>query len=247
MIVRSMSLLSPITRDTTPEARKPGAVQQLVRDLRAMIADEGLVTGDNLPTERDLSDRFGVGRNTVREAIGILRAYGVVEVRPKVGAVLINRHVEAALDVLSFQITISPETFADIQGFRQLVEGSLYDTLADRVTPDDLARLATHNAAMQDAPTVAACAAADYAFHLCLIEIAGNATLRDVYRIMEPVILRLMETGKETRGRDLAHESHRQIIAALTRRDRDAYRYFMADHLRQGRDYIAAAGQGATP
>lgn len=247
MIAGCMTLLSQITRDPANDQRKQGAVPQLVRQLRAMIAAEGLVTGSNLPTERELSDRFGVGRNTVREAIGVLRAYGVIEVRPKIGAVLVNRHVAAALDVMSFQITISPETFTDIQGFRQLVEGSLYDTLADRVTADDLAGLAAQNAAMRDASTVASCAAADFAFHLCLIEIAGNATLRDVYRIMEPVILRLMETGKETRGRDLAHESHRQIIHALTVRDRDAYRYFMADHLRQGLGFIAAAGQGAAP
>lgn len=213
----------------------------LVGQLRDMIAEEGLVTGDSLPTERELSERFGVARNTVREAIGVLRAYGVVDVRPKVGAILINRHVAAALDVFSFQLTISPETFADIQGFRRLIEVTLFDVLIGRVTDADLAALAAHNADMLVAATVELSAAADYAFHLRLISIAGNTTLRDVYRIMEPVILRLMETGKATRGRALAHQSHAEIIRALTHGDRLAYQYFMTDHLQQGLGFIPAA------
>ncbi|NCO86586.1 MAG: FadR family transcriptional regulator [Rhodobacterales bacterium] len=230
-----------------PDIARSGAVHTLVAELRAMIAAEGLVTGDSLPTERELSERFGMARNTVREAIGVLRAYGVIEVRPKVGAVLINRHLSAALDVFSFQLSISPETFADIQGFRQLVEVNLFDALAPHLTMADLARLEAQNAAMLAAPDVAACAAADYAFHHALVAIAGNATLRDVYRIMEPVILRLMETGKETRGRDMAHASHAAIIRALREGDRLAYQYFMADHLHQGLGFFTATTPEAAP
>ena len=218
---------------------RTGAVHQLVAQLRGRIAAGGLVTGDSLPTERELSERFGVARNTVREAIGVLRAYGVIDVRPKVGAVLVNQHVAAALEVFSFQFAISPETFSDIQGFRQLIEVTLFDQLCAYVTEADLGMLEQHNARMLAAGSVADCAAADYAFHLGLVGIAGNATLRDVYRIMGPVILRLMETGKETRGRDLAHASHAAIIRALREGDRLAYQYFMADHLKQGLDFIA--------
>ena len=241
-----MIALAPIASDPQTEPRKQSAVHQLVGQMRDMIEAEGLVTGNSLPTERELSDRFGVGRNTVREAIGVLRAYGVIEVRPKVGAVLINRHVAAALDVFAFQLTISPETFSDIQGFRRLVEVTLFDALAPRITPTDLSVLAAHNADMLNAQSVEASAAADYGFHLALIAIAGNATLRDVFRIMEPVVLRLMETGKATRGRVLAHESHVQIIKALTTGDRLAYQYFMTDHLQQGLGFIPAMPQTGT-
>lgn len=237
-----MAVFAALSSDPSASPR-PGAVPQLLAELRDMIRAEGLVTGDSLPTERELAERFGVARNTMREAIGVLRAYGVVEVRPKVGAVLINRHLSAALDVYSFQLAISPETFADIQGFRQLVELGLFDLLQARLTQEDLDALAAHNADMLDAPTVPDCAAADYAFHHRLVTIAGNATLTDVYRIMQPVILRLMETGKATRGRALAHESHARIIQALRDGDRLAYQYFMADHLRQGLGFVGTRGE----
>ena len=223
-------------------ARQGRAVAALVAELRALIAAEGLRPGDSLPTERDLSDRFGVARNTVREAVGVLRAWGVVEVRPKVGAVLIEGHVQAAHDLFSFQAAINPETFQDIQGFRRLVEVGLFDSLVDRVTPDDLDRLEQLTVAMEDAPGVAESAEADFAFHLHLATLSGNRTLRDVYRVMQPVILRLMRAGKATRGRTLAAESHRALIRALAERDGHAWRHFMSDHLRQGLGFLSDDG-----
>jgi DNA-binding FadR family transcriptional regulator len=227
------------------EPRRESAVHQLVRQLRGHIAERGLNTGDSLPTERELSETFGVARNTVREAIGVLRAYGVIDVRPKVGAVLINRHLEAALDVFSFQLTVDPQTFRDIQGFRRLIEVGACDELIARVTEADLAGLERINARMVEAGPVEAVAREDFAFHLALMTIAGNKTVRDVYRIMEPVIARLMEVGKAERGRLAAHDSHAAIIAALRARDRLAYQYRMTEHLAQGLAFIEGATTGS--
>ena len=67
-------------------------------------------------------EQFRAARNTVREAIRILKAYGVVEVRPKIGAVIVNRHTDAVLDLFSFHMRLSPDTFRDIQGFRRLIK-----------------------------------------------------------------------------------------------------------------------------
>lgn len=161
-----------------PAPGREGAVNQLVRELRAMIAAEGLRTGDSLPTERALSERFGVARNTLREAIGALRADGVVDVRPKVGAVLINRHIEAALDVFSFQLAVSAQTLRDIQGFRSLVEVGRFDLIAARAGAADCDALDLLTDRMRDAAGVAACAAADLAFHVSLIDLAGTGRSR---------------------------------------------------------------------
>ena len=88
-----------------------------------------------------LGEQFKAARNTVREAIGILKAYGVVEVRPKVGAVIVNRHTDAVLDLFSFHIRLSPETFRDIQGFRRLIEIGSVDRIFVNFTPENLSEL----------------------------------------------------------------------------------------------------------
>ena len=146
--------------------RRQGAVSdpQLVRQRRLARPDRaGGPAHRRQPADRTRvvrrapqagrrADRFGVARNTVREALGALRALGVIDIRPKVGAVLINRHLEAALDAFSFQMAISVETFRDIQGFRNLIETGLFDLIAPRLTEDDLTALDALTDQMQAAP-----------------------------------------------------------------------------------------------
>ena len=45
---------------------------------------------------------FSYTRNTVREALGVLKAYSVVQIKRKVGDVLVNRHLDAAMNLSSF-------------------------------------------------------------------------------------------------------------------------------------------------
>ncbi len=81
-------------------AREPGttihltysAVETLVAQIKALIDKRYLGVGDPLPSERELGEMFASRRTTVRkEAMRILKAYGVVDVRPKVGAVITDR------------------------------------------------------------------------------------------------------------------------------------------------------------
>lgn len=224
-----------------PDTQRGGAVAALVRELRRFIEKNGLQTGDSLPTEREMCERFKVARNTVREAIGVLRAYGVVDVRPKIGAVIVNRHMEAARDLFSFQFQISEESFHDIQGFRALIEVEACDTIIDRATDDDLAVLHRLNdLQLEDAP-VADLARADFDFHTRLLSITENKTIQDVYRILEPTIFRAMELGKASEGRADTHAYHAGILGAIEARDRIGYRYRMREHLERGLAYIVKA------
>ncbi len=217
------------------------AVDALVQQIRQYIQDHHLGVGDNLPSERELGERFDAARNTVREAIRILKAYGVVEVRPKVGAVIVDRHMDAVLDLFSFQINLSRESFLDIQGFRRLIEVGAVDAVFAGITPEGVAELEAINVAMLGAGSVADAAQADFEFHRTMLGFAGNKTLVGVYRTMKPIIRRLMETGKETDGLEGAFETHLEILDALRRRDRLAFQYLMDRHLDHGLKYIDGA------
>ena len=78
------------------------AVETLVGQIKALIDTRNLGVGDALPSERELCEMFSSSRNTVREAMRILKTYGVVDVRPKVGAVIIDRRMDAVFDLYSF-------------------------------------------------------------------------------------------------------------------------------------------------
>lgn len=228
-----MAVLPPDQTDSGASA-----VDALVGRIRQHIQDSGLSVGDALPSERELGERFDAARNTVREAIRILKAYGVIDVRPKVGAVIVDRHMDAVFDAFSFQLTITRETFLDIQGFRRLIEVGCVDALFHGLTDEGVATLATINGALLQAGSAGEAALRDFEFHSTMLGFAGNRTLSAVYRSMQPLITRLMETGKATDGLEGTYETHAQILDALRRRDRLAFQYLMDRHLDHGLKYV---------
>ncbi|ODT79496.1 MAG: hypothetical protein ABS76_20155 [Pelagibacterium sp. SCN 64-44] len=214
----------------------PSAVDAMVAKIRGLIAEQGLGIGDSLPTERELCERFQASRNTVREAMRILKAYGLVTVRPKVGATIIDDRMERALDLFSFNtLDISRRAFTDIQGFRKLIEVSSVDAIFDLMRADDIAELRHINAQLQAAASMSEASDADFRFHLRLVTILDNRAVRDVYRIMKPMIIRIMEQGKQLADfTGPTVEQHAAVVDALAVRDRIRYQYALQSHLQIG-------------
>ncbi len=99
------------------------------RQILDLIRSRGLAVGDALPTERELCDLFGASRNTVREALRTIRTYGLIDARPRVGAVLTDRQSGAIQNFFAAQMDVSRSTFSDIQGFRRIIEVGIGDHL----------------------------------------------------------------------------------------------------------------------
>lgn len=218
------------------------AVDTLVQSIRVLMRERKLGIGDHLPTERELGEQFAASRNTVREALRTLKAYGLIEVRPKIGAIVIDRALEAAFDLFAFNMDVSRETFGDVQGFRRLVEVGIGEQVIMEATEADLARLDAINAEMRDTTVAADGAELDFAFHGALIGLVSNRTLTDIWRFLKPVIVRLMLLGKTRRpALTDTYDDHAAILDALRRRDRVAYAYLMSRHLEFGARFIESA------
>lgn len=214
----------------------PSAVDAMVLNIRGLISEGRLGVGDNLPTERELCDRFQASRNTVREAMRIMKAYGIVSVRPKIGAIIVDDRMERALDLFSFDtLDISRRTFNDIQGFRKFIEVGSVDTIFEQMRPDDIAEMRDINEQLRVAGSIPAASEVDFRFHLRLVTILDNRAICDVYRIMKPVIIRIMERAKELRDFTTdTYEQHAAVVDALAARDRIRYQYALQSHLHVG-------------
>jgi GntR family transcriptional repressor for pyruvate dehydrogenase complex len=216
-------------------AKTMTTVDRVIENIRDLISTKGLGVGDSLPTETELSKLFGISRNTVREAISTLKAYGVIETRKRVGAVLVDNRHSAISALFAFNQNVSPNVFNDIQGFRRLIECGIHDMVIERRTEEDLEILEQLNAEMESAATISEAAEKDYRFHLHIVKLVGNSTTYDVYRFLEPVIRRLLESGKAQRViRSNIVVEHQGIVEAIRGRDKLAYRYRMDRHLQSG-------------
>ncbi|HZY50878.1 MAG TPA: GntR family transcriptional regulator [Devosia sp.] len=226
--------------DHIRRGRRPAsAVDTIVENFRSMIESGALRVGDDLPTERDMAEQLGVSRNTFREAIKRLEAYGIVETRQKQGARIVNKSVDAMISILSFRLGADERTFLDVQHFRGILETGLVTDIVANVTPADVEELTEINERLSASRAVVTLAEIDLAFHKRLLSIAGNDTALKVYDVLSGVILQIMTLGKAQNGSELALTSHRAIIAALAKGDRDALQRELSDHMGLGLRYLA--------
>jgi GntR family transcriptional regulator, transcriptional repressor for pyruvate dehydrogenase complex len=125
----------------------------LARDLANHISDQGLPEGTRLPTEQEMQQQFGVGRNTIREALRLLELRGVITIRSGRGGGPVVRRPrssdlgEALLLVLQFQSA----TLTDIIDARILIEPMAASAAATSITEDALAKLKATNGSIRAA------------------------------------------------------------------------------------------------
>ncbi|NRA87350.1 MAG: FadR family transcriptional regulator [Rhizobiales bacterium] len=222
----------------TPPLHKISSVDRLVQQMRSYIIKHNLKTGDGLPSEREIGELYDCARNTVREAFGVLRAYGVVEIRPKIGAVIVNNHMSAALNLFSFQLDITKNEFVDIQNFRRLAEIGSYDEIIKNINDDDIAKLRQINDQLNQTTSYDELAEIDFQLHFNLLQISNNKTVLDIFQTIGPVIRKLMKNGKNQQNNEVSYLQHLDIITALENKDRIGFQYHMNTHLDQGLSFI---------
>ncbi len=239
LAVAEGNVISLETREPRGEARvhlADSAVEAVVEGIKRLMDQRNLGVGDALPSERELCEMFGASRNTVREAMRILKTYGVVDVRPKAGAVIVDRRMDAVFELYSFNtLDISRQSFLDTQGFRKLIEVGAVDTLFENLEPVDIVELRAINDAMHAASTPREAALQDFGFHARLVAVTNNRQIEDIYRIMKPVMLKIMENGVSRRKfGEGNYAEHAGIVDALEARNRLAYQYRASQHLEAG-------------
>jgi GntR family transcriptional regulator, transcriptional repressor for pyruvate dehydrogenase complex len=208
------------------------AVDTTAGRILDLIRVRQLNVGDVLPTERELSEITGASRNTVREALRTIRTYGLIEPKPRVGAVLANGQSMAIQNFFAAHMDISRSSFADIQGFRRIIEVGIGDHIVLHASNEQIEALDEINGQIVTSRSIEEAAANDFNFHMALIGLSDNRMLADMYSFLSPVILRIMTIGKEMRPMlSDTRRAHGEIVAALRSRDRVAYAYLMSRHL----------------
>ena len=156
----------------------PRAFEHILGELEGSISSGELAAGDRLPPERDLATRYGVSRTSVREAIRVLEAMGIVSVRrgAEHGVVLRDEPGNAFQPVLRLLVALRHVSLDDAIEFRAMVEGGAARRLA--AIGDPGAALAGLLDRME-APGIRQSDfhALDATFHVTLVRTAGNALL----------------------------------------------------------------------
>jgi GntR family transcriptional repressor for pyruvate dehydrogenase complex len=196
--------------------------ERIAQEIGEQIRDGRLVRGQKLPTEREMGERFGVGRGMIREAMRMLDAMGLVESRQGSGIYVRNNPIPSISRALTLSVTPEEQSVASLFEFRMILESAAAGQAACRRTEEQaraIARAAAHTEEVAKLRDGEAWNVADTAFHHAISEASGNPYLMvaiDAVRQMHYGVLRLIA---DLPGSATAAEQHRGIAAAIVAGD----------------------------
>ena len=208
----------------------------IVEQIRLLIRQGQLKPGDKLPPERELCERFGVSRVTVREALRMLESSGLVEIRVGarggafVTAPTSDRVGEGLADLLSMAVMSA----ADITEARMILEIGMVPLVCERATEDDLADLEAlcerARAALRSSKYSMSLSAE---FHIRVAQATHNPAVTILVESIRGSILRSMQQAREVApemGR-LGTGEHARFVSDVRRRDPETATRIMRGHL----------------
>ncbi|GAA1881350.1 FadR/GntR family transcriptional regulator [Asanoa iriomotensis] len=215
----------------------------IVDQIKLLLRQGRLRPGDRLPSERELCERFGVSRVTVREALRVLEANGLVDIRvgARGGAFVTSPTSQQIGEGLADLLNLSPLTAADVTEARQVFELGIIPLLVDRATDEDIAALRemvkVHQAAL-DRGEYDMSMSAD--FHARVAACTHNPAIEMLVQSFHgPLLMSLSEAkvAAPLMGHRGAQE-HAAFIDAIAARDADKATAIMSKHLKRTADRV---------
>lgn len=225
-----------------------GRVSTLIVDqLRLLIRDGKLAAGDRLPSERELGERFGVSRVTVREALRGLEANGLVTIKvgARGGAFVTAPTTEQVEEGISDLLAFSVVEPADVTEARQVFELGIVPLVCQRADERDIAELLEicdrAEAALEAEGEYPVSASAE--FHVRVARATHNPALELLVRSFHGPMLRSLLRAQEEDPQVgvKGTQEHREFVEAVRRRDVEAATAIMSTHLARTAERLRAA------
>jgi DNA-binding FadR family transcriptional regulator len=203
---------------------KRSVKDQVGDKIAALIASGILQVGDALPGERDLAGALNVSRETVRGAIQVLAARGILEVSHGARTRVVRAEVGPVSIGFARMRAVEAYDLPSVHAARQLVEREVVADAARRIGPDTLEALdlllAAQKAAIDDPVRFLI---SDREFHITIYQACANALLADIATDLYGYMLErrrivVAQPGAIARS----YEEHRAIATALRARDPEA-------------------------
>lgn len=238
---------SPQTKTSSRRSR-PLRVAEEIKDW---VVERGLQPGDRLPGEAELIERFRMSKGTIREAMRLLQAQGLVETKtgPGGGSFVGEVTRDRAAALLANYFYFRDVTIDDIYQVRIALEPELAASLAGKLSDAQIAEL---EAIMQDYASPASDAEeerhqhiASLRFHSRLSDFAGNALLGFFIGFMSQILtdLTVYKQLYATPNHELwrtGRQHQIDLISALRRGDADSARDIMRSHMEMARAQMDA-------
>ena len=205
--------------------QRPNAVEDVIQSFQQALLTGNLQPGEKLPSEAELGQQFGVGRGTVREAMKMLSAMGVVEIRRGDGTYVCDTISAQVINPLLFAVLMETNDVDALYEFRRMIDVGYSQIAAANATDEDFAHMtelidemkAYRASGKWDEEKLMQL---DLGFHCAVLEATKNPL---VIKIGQMVMEMFRETVKQAistpGGVGWTIEQHERLLAALQSRD----------------------------
>ncbi|MEN3185198.1 MAG: FadR/GntR family transcriptional regulator [Atribacterota bacterium] len=204
---------------------RDSATDLVIKHIKTLFVEKKLRPGDRLPSEYELSEAMGVSRGSIREAMKILKAVGVVEIKQGDGTYVTQPSTRAYFDPLFFELLLTEASVREFMELREIIESGVLRLVVTNASDQELRELTSVHQKMENAvatlqSTFRELTQLDIEFHLTLGRLTHNVLLEKIYRFIldffAPTIERTYH--REKTGAN-ALRLHRDILNALIERD----------------------------
>jgi len=196
----------------------PQRAARIATQLVELITLQKLIPGDRLPPERSLADLLEVSRPSLREALHILQAQGLVVIKHGQGTFIQEPIVAQELRASMLSNTHGLNELFDA---REVLEVPASKWAAVKATKEDIRLL---RATLNQIDKITSILPVDFdqlqtldaKFHLTIVEIAGNRFINQTLNVLQDVMKMSMETTLRLPGRsELSRNEHNEILNAI--------------------------------
>lgn len=195
---------------------------EAIEKIKAMIVSGELSPGDRLPPEKELAERLGLSRSSMREAVKALEVIRVLDVRRGDGTYVTSLEPHLLLEAISFVVDMhDDDSMLEIFAVRRMLESQATGLAATLGTDDAIAALVREVSSVDATSTVEEIVEHDIRFHREIAAMSGNAYLASLIEHLSSQTVRARVWRGLTEGgateRTLAE--HRGIADAIARHD----------------------------
>ena len=212
-----------------PKHKPIGLADQATISLKNYLLKSKFQPGDVLPGEIELSQRLGVSRTIVREALSRFRMMGVVESRRRRGMVLQSPDLLKGIELAMDGSWLKRDTLREMMEFRIMLEIGLADFLFDKRNGRLLNKLNRLIIKEEKAGNGSERHKADIEFHAALYEATGNESLTRLQKMLLPLFNNIPEGDlPPEKGTEV---THRNLLDELRNGTPGTFRAAMRRHL----------------
>ena len=207
--------------------------QKAIDYIFQMIKDGKLIVGSKIPSERDIAEMLGIGRNSIREAISILRGMGLIESVHGSGNYIAKDSGRTIWHIVSVMLALGSISMKDIMEYRRVMAKSVIELIFQNGFADEYKEHLERIVDEMNSASEKKLLMLDQEFHITLIRATNNPLFITVMEAVAEVHHESMSKVIEESDEETTREFfilHKNICNSLVEKDKEACLKYIQKH-----------------